>query len=228
MHGRKRRKKRLFFSVTAFLLILVLILTVFLKMRPVVISYAQNTAKRMMLTSANESVAALVSENDIAYDDIVHLNKDASGYVTSLQVDVFTVNLLKSQISLEISKRIAQKEGYTVSIPIGTFLGNEYTNGLGPKVHFTMQLVTNTVADFSFQFEQAGLNQVIHRVILELEINGRLIMKGATDSFSVKTSVPVAETVIVGMTPDAFTQVFESGFSDTAGLINDYGAVVIE
>lgn len=53
-------------------------------------------------------------------------------------------------------------------------------------------------------------------------------MKGATDSFSVKTSVPVAETVIVGMTPDAFTQVFESGFSDTAGLINDYGAVVIE
>ena len=91
-----------------------------------------------------------------------------------------------------------------------------------------MQLVTNTVADFSFQFEQAGLNQVIHRVILELEINGRLIMKGATDSFSVKTSVPVAETVIVGMTPDAFTQGFESGYSDTAGLINDYGAVVIE
>ena len=84
MHGRKRKKKRLFFSVTAFLLIFVLILTVFLKMRPVVISYAQNTAKRMMLTSANESVAALVSENDIAYDDIVHLNKDASGYVTSL------------------------------------------------------------------------------------------------------------------------------------------------
>ena len=86
----------------------------------------------MMLTSANESVAALVSENDIAYDDIVHLNKDASGYVTSLQVDVFTVNLLKSQISLEISKRIAQKEGYTVSILIGTFLGYEYTPGLGP------------------------------------------------------------------------------------------------
>ncbi len=228
MRKRKSRKKRLFFSVTAFLLVLILILAAFLKMRPVVISYAQNTAKRMMITSANEAVAALVSENDIAYDDIVHLSKDASGYVTSLQVDVFTANLIKSRISLEISERVAQKEGYTISIPIGTFLGNEYTNGLGPKVHFTMQLVTNTVADFSFQFEQAGLNQVIHRVVLELEINGRLIMKGATDSFSVKTSVPVAETVIVGMTPDAFTQVFESGYSDTAGLINDYGAVVIE
>ena len=34
-----------------------------------------------------------------------------------------------------------------------------------------------------------------------------------------------AQTVIVGKTPDAFTNVVESPTDNTGGLINDYGAI---
>ena len=40
-----------------------------------------------------------------------------------------------------------------------------------------------------------------------------------------KTSVIAAQTVIVGKTPDAFTNVVESEKDNTGGLINDYGAM---
>ena len=61
-----------------------------------------------------------------------------------------------------------------------------------------------------------------------MDIRGSLIVAGYKDGVSVATSAMAAQTVIVGITPEAFTQVIESENDNTAGLINDYGAVAGE
>ena len=49
-------------------------------------------------------------------------------------------------------------------------------------------------------------------------------MLGCTDSFSVETTAIAAQTVIVGITPDAFTNVIEgAGGGSIVGDIFDYG-----
>ena len=70
---------------------------------------------------------------------------------------------------------------------------------------------------------EAGLNQVIHRIVFNIETSGRLVMLGKTDGLSVTASAVVAETVIVGVLPEALTNVIGSP-SELAGIINDYGA----
>ena len=45
-------------------------------------------------------------------------------------------SLIKSKISNTISKIIANRERYTVSIPLGTFFANSYTTGFGPDIKF--------------------------------------------------------------------------------------------
>ena len=45
------------------------------------------------------------------------------------------------------------------------------------------------------------------------------------DPINVSTSAMAMQSLIVGATPEAFTQVTEEEGDNTAGLINDYGAV---
>ena len=140
-------------------------------------------------------------------------------------MDTYKVNFLKSLISNEISHIISEKERYTVSIPIGTFLANTYTSGLGPDLDFKMQMTSTAFVDFEHEFRSAGINQVLHRVVVNIKINGSLIVAGYKRTISTNTSAIASQTVIVGKIPQNFTNVIEEESDNTAGLINDYGAV---
>lgn len=224
----KRRKRRRFnkrIFLCFLLCITVSLCFSFYKMHPVIMRYAVSVAETIMLNSANEAIVNILEKNNVSYDDIVCLTSNADGYVTSLEIDVYEINNLKSRISNEVSEIIAKKEYYDVSIPIGTFLGNTYTAGLGPKLKFHMQLTTTAFVDFSHEFRSAGINQVLHIVMIEMDITGSLIIAGYSKGINASTSAIAAQTVIVGKSPDAFTTVIESEKDNTGGLINDYGAI---
>ena len=193
-------------------------------MQPIIFRNAVSVAENTMLNSANSAVVNILKNNNISYNDIVNLSCNDDGYVTSLEVDIYEINYLKSHISNEISKIIDSKEFYKVRIPVGTFLGSTYTSGLGPKLNFNMQMTSTAFVDFRHEFKSAGINQVLHLVIIDIDIKGSLIINGYNKGISTKTSTIAAQTVIVGSTPDAFTNVIENEHDNTGGLINDYGA----
>ena len=223
----KRRKNSLKIKIIAILLCFTVLLSVcYFKMQPVIMRFSVSTSETIMLNSANEAVIKILEENNVTYSDIARLSLNDNGYVSSLEIDVYEINNLKSRISNETARIIEEKEYFEVSIPIGTFLGNTYTAGFGPKVRFKMQLTTTAFVDFSHEFRSAGINQVLHIINVDMNIGGSLIIAGFNRGINVKTSAIAAQTVIVGATPDAFTNVIESEKDNTGGLINDYGAIV--
>ena len=194
-------------------------------MQPVIIRYAESIAETVMLNSANDAVINVLSNQNFCYEDIAVLSKDEQGEIISLEIDTYKVNYLKSHISNEIARIISPNERYNVSIPIGTFLGNTYTAGLGPDIVFKMQVTTTAFVDFSQEFKSAGINQVLHKVVINIKISGNLVVAGYKKTINVNTSVIAAQTVIVGKVPEGFTNVIEEETDNTAGLINDYGAI---
>ena len=64
--------------------------------------------------------------------------------------------------------------------------------------------IRNSDATFSSDFSQAGINQTIHQVIMEVSVDVAILVRGETDSFTVTSQVVVAQTVIVGEVPDTF------------------------
>lgn len=220
------RKKNHLIKITAVLLALSVLLTVsFFKMRPVIIRYAESVAETTLLNSANEAVLEILNEQNISYNDIIKFSVNNGGYVTSLETDIVKINLLKSAVALKLSDIVDSKEYYGLHIPIGTFLSNIYFNALGPEINLRMQLTATASVDFSHEFKHAGMNQVLHMVVIDMNINGTFVITGYKDTVSVQTSAIAAQTVIVGEAPDAFTEVIESETDNTAGLINDYGAI---
>ena len=197
-------------------------------MLPVIKRYAESVAETVMLNSANEAVIAVLKDEDITYDEIAKLSRAEDGAVQSLEIDVYKINNLKSRISNEISRIIGGREEYKVSIPVGSFFDTPYTSGIGPKVPFKMQMTTTAFVDFTHEFRSAGINQVLHLIHIKINIRGSFVTAWYTGSITTQTTAIAAQTVIVGATPDAFTNVIEDVDDNTAGLINDYGALTGE
>lgn len=223
---KKHRKNRVLLVFLVAILIFAIIFSCFIYfMNPVIMKYAVSVAETTMLNSANNAVVEILSKNVISYSDIVNLSKNSDGYVTSLEIDIYEINYLKSLIANKTSSIVDSREYYDIKIPIGTFLGNTYTAGYGPKLNFKMQLTCTAFVDFRHEFKSAGINQVLHLVMIDINIKGNLIIMGYNKGINVSTSAIAAQTVIVGKSPDAFTNVIEQETDNTAGLINDYGAV---
>lgn len=224
----KRRRNKVFpliWLIAILISILIIFSLFFYKMHPVIMTVAVSNAETIMLNSANEAVLQIFEDEEITYDDIVNLSDNNDGYIKGLQINTYKINKLKSLISNKTSDIVASKEKYNFSIPIGTFLNNDFTNGFGPQIPFKMQITTTAFVDFSGEFKSAGINQVLHIINIDVLIKGNLVIAGYRKSIETKTSVIAAQTVIVGKTPDAFTNVVESEKDNTGGLINDYGAI---
>lgn len=224
----RRRKRNFKKNLLAFSLIISLILGVvaYYLMQPVILRYATSVAETIMLNCANKAIVNVFEKGEISYKDIVNLTENSEGYVTSLEIDVLQINSLKSKISNEMARLIEKEERYSVAIPLGSFFGNSYTNGFGPDVNLKMQITTTCFVDFSHEFKSAGINQVLHIVNVDIDVTGSFVVMGYNRNINASTTAIAAQTVIVGKSPDAFTNVIESAADNTGGLINDYGAIV--
>lgn len=195
----------------------------FISVKPFVFTYAKSEAETIILNAANEAVLNVLRENDISYSDISNVSRDADGIITGIEIDIEKVNRLKSQISNELSKIVSANNKYDLYIPMGTLFGNEYTTGYGPKIKFKMQLTETAILDFESKFEAAGINNVLHQIIIKIDVKASVLMMGVTEGFSVSTTALAAQTVISGTVPDSFTNVIEYPENDLADEVFNFG-----
>ena len=109
-----------------------------------------------------------------------------------------------------------------MSIPFGNFFNNEYLTGFGPDLNFKIQMANTASLKFKSAFEESGINNTLHQIIITVDIPANIIITGGSDTFSVKTNVLAAQTVIVGQTPDSFTNVTENPGDDIADDIFNF------
>ena len=202
-----------------------LLLACFIKIKPLVFTYAKSRAETIMLNAANTAILSILERNDFQYDEIADITLDDEQNITGIQIDAKWTNMFKSVVSKEIEAILEKQSDYTVSIPVGTFFGNEFTTGLGPEVDFKMRLTETAVVDFKNQFESVGINNVLHQVVINIDISANILMIGCTEGFDVKTSAIAAQTVIAGKVPSSFTQVEEHPGDDLADEIFNYAGL---
>lgn len=208
-----------------FLCLCLIFVSCFISVKPFVFTYAKSEAETIILNAANQAVLNVMSKNNIVYSDISNVSRDMNGIITGIEIDIEKVNRLKSQVSNELAKIVSDNNKYNLYIPIGTLFGNEYTTGYGPKIKFKMQLTETAVLDFESRFEQAGINNVLHQIIIKIDVHASVLMMGCTEGFSVSTTALAAQTVIAGDVPDSFTNVIEQPNNDLADEVFNFGGL---
>lgn len=192
------------------LLILVLLLVLFFalrsKYRLVIRDLAETSVKNATSDLANDAIAKQIENGSIQYDRIVYFEKDLEGHITALKTNIGEVNHLKTDILNIINGQILALDAADIGIPIGSLFLPEFFSGRGPAIPVHILAIRNSEATFTSHFTQAGINQTLHQLIMELSVDASVLVLGETSTFSVSSQVVAAETVIVGAVPNTYIQ----------------------
>lgn len=167
---------------------------------------AETQVKNATSDLTNDSISKLIQEGDIQYDRIVFFEKDLDGKITALKTNIGEVNRLKTEILRIINDEILALDSTDLGIPLGSIVLPEILSGKGPLIPVKILMIRNSDATFSSRFTQAGINQTLHQLIMEISVDVALLVLGKTSTFTIDSEVVVAETVIVGDVPQTFLQ----------------------
>ena len=204
MHWQIRRWLRRF--IILLVLVVVLFFALRSKYRLVIEDLAQTQVKNTTSDLTNDAIAKQIADGDIRYDRIVFFEKDLDGRITALKTNMSEVNRLKTDILNIINDEILALDHSDIGIPLGSLFFPELLSGKGPAIPVHILSIRNSDANFVSHFSQAGINQTLHRLNMQVSIDVAVLVLGQTSSFTMSSEVVVAETVIVGDVPQTFLQ----------------------
>lgn len=219
---KKKRKIFFIYFIIYFFLLIFLIAVADYKIRPIVKTMSAYQAKVYSNKIINDAVYEELGKENIIYNNIVTISFDDNGQVSSLQTDIITLNRLRSRIVNSVIKSLQKLNTQEIKIPIGTLTGIQFLSGRGHKILFKIIPTGYVETSLSNKFDDAGINQTRHQIMLNLKLTVTAIIPGYSTTTDISSNICLAETVIVGTVPDAFTQVLDD--QDITGKIFDYGA----
>ncbi len=221
-------KEHKFLRLKLILILLLIIISVLVvsfnnKISPMIESYATNQATNKVMKIINQSVYEEISENGLRYSNLVFLTYSENGVVTSLQTNMAELNALQSSITNRIITHLTDFKEQTVRLSLGTIIGGPIFSGRGPFIEIKLIPSNYITTRIENDFREAGINQTRHRIILEINMTVTTVLPGFKFSSKINTNIVLAETVIVGAVPEAFTNVSDPT-KEIVGIIEDYGA----
>ena len=154
----------------------------------------------------NDAIAKQMADGIIQYDRIVYFEKDLNGRITALKTNISEVNRLKTDILNIINDEILALDTSDIGIPLGSLIFPELLSGKGPAIPVHILSIRNSDAVFASNFSQAGINQTLHQLTMQVSVDVSVLVLAKTETFTVTSEVVVAETVIVGEVPETYLQ----------------------
>lgn len=218
----KRHKLGLKLIAIALLLIGILIL-IDMRVRPIIEKTTIYQSKVLATRIINDAVYNELAIEDFGYNELVTVVYNDNSVITSIESNMVNINRLKAKITKSVNDELEHLDSQDLSISLGTISGFSSFYNQGPLIPVTVRPEGYAETSLISAFESAGINQTLHRILVEINVDISAIIPGYTASAVVETQFIVAETVIVGSVPDSYTHVI-TGSEDLMGTINDYGS----
>ena len=202
----RRLRKFLHFLILISVLAIALYIAFRIQYRDTIRSLAETHVRTATSDLINDAIDRQIDIGNIQYDRIVYFEKDLNGKITALKTNMSEVNRLKTAILNLINDEILAIDTADISIPLGSLFLPEFLSGRGPSIPVHILSIRNSDASFSSDFTEAGINQTLQRINMEVLVDVSILVLGRTQSFTVASQVIVAETIIVGQVPDTFFQ----------------------
>lgn len=202
---KRRRRWRL-----PVILALVLAVWAFVGLRsrlwPVVRSLAQTQVINTASDLINDAILEQISRGQIQYDRIVYFEKDLNGRITALKTNMAEVNRLKTETLNIINDQILAEDTQALGVSLGSLILPEFFSGKGPRIPVRILAIRNSDANFESEFTEAGINQTLQKLRMDVILDVTILVLGQTETFTVSSQMVVAETIIVGDVPATYFQ----------------------
>ena len=176
------------------------------RLRPVVRSLAKTQVINTASDLINDAILRQIMEGQIQYDRIVYFEKDLNGRITALKTNMAEVNRLKTETLNIINDQILAEDSDHFGVPLGSLILPEFFSGKGPLIPVRIIAIRNSDANFQSEFTDAGINQTLQQLRMDVIVDVTILVLGQTETFTVSSQLVVAETIIVGDVPATYLQ----------------------
>ena len=184
-------------KITTIILVLIIALetaTLFLKhINPIFEQVSTYEAKKLATLIANDQTTKVMQNYN--YDSMFTVEKDSDGNVSMIQMNMYRVNIIISDIAYYIQEQMKKPENSSVSIPIGNLLGIDLFSGYGPNVKMRVVLLGSVETDLRSEFIAKGINQTLHRVYLQIDCPVQILSSYKTIEEKISNQFLLAENV---------------------------------
>ena len=176
------------------------------RIRPILTAMAITQTSNAVTEAVNDAVAEGIAEEHISYDDMVTVETDTNGRATVLTSNLEQANLLRVELLTRVLDAVSALAEEDFSIPLGNLTDVDLFSGRGPDIHLRVLSTGAASASFSHSFTDAGVNQTLHQILLDVSVTVQILLPGQTLELPVSTQLCVAETIIVGEVPGTYLQ----------------------
>ena len=163
-----------------------------------------NRPSVLVTAAVNQAVAEELERMGVTYHQMVRLTRDGTGKVTALQADTVLLNQIKSAVTEQVGERLQDLSSHDLSIPLGSLTGVKIFSGRGPSISFRLMPEGVVMTNLYHEFSQAGVNQTLHRIYLQIDMEISAVLPGFSMQTKVSTNMELGQTVIVGEVPEFF------------------------
>ncbi|WP_375372992.1 sporulation protein YunB [Clostridium estertheticum] len=186
---------------------------------PTVMAVADSEMRAKATEIVNKAIIDEYS-NQFNYDEIIKVDKDSVGNIVMLKADTLKMNKIACDVALKSQKELMKLGDVGIRVPIGYITRNNILSYYGPSVNIKMQPIGHVETKYSSEFESAGINQTRHKIYVKVKTTVRVIIPLRSNDIEVTNEVPIAETIIVGKTPNTSVQLDLNGTGFKLGNSN--------
>lgn len=173
------------------------------KLKSSLLVIAQSQAQLKTIEMINKVVNEKVVEGT-DYTSIVNVHTDDQGRIVMMQMNTIELNRIMSRTVGEVAHSLGEMEGEPIHIPMGQLTGSVILAGYGPSLKVRVIPTGQVQVNVQNKFEQAGINQSRHLIYLMINTRLRIAVPFMDRDVKVTTTVPLAETIIVGEVPETY------------------------
>ena len=185
-------------------ILLVFILSIFLydkRIYPAVLQVAESSIKADTIECISKTSMELFDE-EFNYDEMIIIDKDNEGNINMIRANTVKLNYLTSRLSIRCNEELQKMGEVGVEVPLGWMTDNSAFYEFGPDLNVKIDPIGNMKVSYESKFESAGINQTRHKIYLNVEARVRMKIPLHSKEQVVTCQIPVAETIIVGKTPN--------------------------
>ena len=176
-------------------------------MGPLLMTAAQEQARTQALIALTEAASRQIEQCGADdYRQLISVERDENGRVSLLIPNTPLYNSLIAAVALDAADSLERLSKQKIGLPMGAASGSVLLSGLGPDINFRLRVLGTPSVRVEDEFTDAGINQVRHRIWLELSADVRVLAPFSRSTSTVTATVLLAESVIVGYTPETYVE----------------------
>ena len=190
----RRIKLRKFWLFVTVLSVVLLVAAGYRRLEGLMVVYGENRCRNLVTQLLLDTAGEMEMYEKLSTFTIVD-NKSV------VQMDSSAVRQYQAAIGKTLAQKLDALGAQTHQVPLGTVLDNPFLMERGPNLPIRFAPVGSAQVEISSDLCDAGINQVLYRVIMTLSAELTVLLPGGSTTLICQQDFILEETLLTGQVP---------------------------